>query len=221
MGNKTEDVLLEAKNEKDENIKPQNNAKILGIVFSKSLTWKEYLEVGKDAIVPKLKKKLGALKFTCRKASFNAKLKLAHGCIMSHIIYRIQVWGLHCRPSVIKKVQSVQNNTMKWITGRYSDCTKELLTVTKWMSVFQLAIYHSLLLYWKINFRNKPERMVRRLQISENSFARMLLAERVWSRVTERYYRMVESSCGGISKISIIKRILSEWVKENVPIAED
>ena len=124
-------------------------------------------------------------------------------------------------PSILRKVLSIQTNTMKWITGRYSDCTKELLTATKWMSVFQLAIYHSLLLYWKINFRNKPERMVRRLQISENSFARMLLTERVWSRVTERYYRMVESSCGGISKISIIKRISSEWVKENVPIAEN
>ena len=172
MGNKTEDVLLEAKNEKNENIKPQNSAKILGIVFSKSLTWKEYLEVGKEAIVPKLKKKLGALKFTCRKASFNAKLKLAHGYIMSHIIYGIQVWGLHCRPSVIKRVQSVQNNTMKWITGRYSDCTKELLTATKWMSVFQLAIYHSLLLYWKINFCNKLERMVKRLQILGEQFCK-------------------------------------------------
>ena len=106
------EVVLEAKNEKNENIRPLNSAKILGIYFSKSLTWRDFLEVGTEVMIPRLKKKLGALKFTCRKATYKAKLKLAHGCIMSHIIYGIQVWGLHCRPTLMRKVQSVQTNTL-------------------------------------------------------------------------------------------------------------
>ena len=89
VGNRTEGVVLEAKNENMENIRPLTSAKILGVRFSKSLTWKDFLEVGTEAIIPKLKKKLGALKFTCRKASYNAKLKLAHGCIMSQYVYII------------------------------------------------------------------------------------------------------------------------------------
>ena len=66
----------------------------------------------------KLKKKLAALKITCKYATLESKLKLATGCIMSTITYGIQVWGLSARPSIIKKVQSVQLNTMKWVTNR-------------------------------------------------------------------------------------------------------
>ena len=98
---------------------------------------------------------------------------------------------------------------------------RELLVATKWMSVFQLAIYHSLLLYLKVRYHRTPERMIRRLNTSENSFARLLIRERVWSRIADRYYRMVEISLQNISKISVAKRILSEWVKTNVPIAEE
>ena len=114
-------------------------------------------------MIPKLKKKLGALKFSCKNASYKAKLKLAYRCIMSNITYGIQVWGLHCRPSILRKVQSIQTNTMKCITSNYNDSIKELLTTTKWLSVYQLSVYHSLILYWKVKFNGKPERIIRRL----------------------------------------------------------
>ena len=51
--------------------------------------------------------------------------------------------------------------------------------------------------------------------------ARILLTERVWSRTRERYYRMVENLCTGVYKISIIKKILCEWIKPNIPLYED
>ena len=79
--------MLEAVDELGQRIKPFDNAKVLGIIFNKTLSWTNHLEVGKDALIPKLKKKLGALKFTSCKASYKAKIKLAHGCIMSNIIY--------------------------------------------------------------------------------------------------------------------------------------
>ena len=100
-------MLLDAKDENDVNISPKESAKILGITFNKALNWREYVEVGKNAMVPKLKRKLGALKFTSRKASRNAKIKLAHGCIMSNITYGLQVLVLHCSKSVLKKVQGI------------------------------------------------------------------------------------------------------------------
>ena len=104
VGNKGENISLEAKNDKGENIKPSESAKILGITFHKSLIWREYIEAGKEAMVTNLKRKLGALKHTSKFASFNTRVKLANGCIMSKIIYGIQVLGLHCRPSLLKKV---------------------------------------------------------------------------------------------------------------------
>ena len=117
-GNIQENIILEAKNDKGENITPTNTAKILGITFNKSLNWKDMLETGKEALTTKLKKKLGALKHVSKFASYNSRVRLANGCIMSKIIYGIQVWGLHCRPSSLKKVKSVQYNTLKWVTRR-------------------------------------------------------------------------------------------------------
>ena len=66
VSNQQEKIILDAKDNKGENIKPSNSAKILGIIFNKSLIWREFLEVGKDAMVGKLKRKLGALKYTSK-----------------------------------------------------------------------------------------------------------------------------------------------------------
>ena len=159
VGNQRENIILSAKNDKGENIKPANCAKILGVIFNKALVWREFLEVGQEAMVGKLKRKLGALKFASKFSTYNTRLKLANGCIMSIITYGIQVWGLHCRPSVLKKVQSVQLNTLKWVTGNYFGSLNQLLKETKWLSVYQLAIYHSVLLFWKVKTFGKLDRL--------------------------------------------------------------
>ena len=102
VGNQRENIVLSAKNDKGENIKLANCAKILGVIFNKALVWREFLEVGQEAMVGKLKRKLGALKFASKFSTYNTRIKLANGCIMSIITYGIQVWGLHCRPSILK-----------------------------------------------------------------------------------------------------------------------
>ena len=84
-----------------------------------------------------------------------------------------------------------------------------------------MSVYHSLILYWKVKNYNKPERLVSRILKSEESTARMLLTERVWSRTTERHYKYVENFCMGITKISRVKKIFSDWVKSNIPIKEN
>ena len=77
VGNGGENILLNAVDELGNRIKPMDTAKILGITFNKTLSWNNHIEISKDALVPKLKKKLGALKFTSRNASYGAKIKLA------------------------------------------------------------------------------------------------------------------------------------------------
>ena len=161
-------------------------------------------------MVANLKRKLGALKHTSKFSSFNTRVKLANGCIMSKIIYGIQVWGLHCRPFLLKKVQSVQLNTLKWVTGRYNDSLRELLTATGWLSVYQLAFYHSLVLYWKVTFHGKPDRLVKRIDKSRDTVARLQLTERTWSRTSERFFRCIENNLSGVTKISTAKKHLKK-----------
>ena len=140
---------------------------------------------------------------------------------MSNITYGIQIWGTSCKPSVMNKVQTIQTNTMKWLSGNYNSIVKELLIYTKWLSVYQMSVYYSLLLYWKVKFFKKPARLVCRILKTEDSMAKMLLTEGIWTRTTERHYRLVESKCIGVTKISSVKRIFSDWVKFNIPIREN
>ena len=101
----------------------------------------------------------------------------------------------------MKKVQWVQTNTMKGLAGKYNCSLKKLLMHTNWLSVYQMSIYHSLILCWKVQSYGKPERLVRRISISEDTTARLLLSERVWSRTAERHFKLVENMCVGITEI--------------------
>ena len=159
-------------------------------------------------MVVKLKKKLGALKFASKYATYKTRLKLANGCIMSIIIYGIQVWGLHCTASVRSKVQSVQLNTLKWVTGRYHGSLRQLLEETGWLSVYQLAIYHSVLLFWKVKWKERPDRLVRRINTAEAKMARLRITDRIWSRIAARHYKNVEHLLDGVLKISEVKSVL-------------
>ena len=204
-----------------EYIVPSECAKILGVIFNKTLIWKEFLEVGQEAMVGKLKRKLGALKFASKFSTYNTRLKLANGCIMSIITYGIQVWGLHCKTSVLKKVQSVQLNTLKWVTGKYCGSLRQLLEETGWLSVYQLAIYHSVLLFWKVKWNGKPDRLLRRMKIAEDTVARLMITERIWSRTAERFFRRVENKLSGVQRISEAKTVLRNWIKSNIPLNEE
>ena len=140
---------------------------------------------------------------------------------MSVITYGIQVWGVHCKATVLSKVQSVQLNTLKWVTGKHYESLSKLLEETGWLSVYQLAIYHSALLYWKVKWKKKPDRLVRRMKLAEEKEARLLITERIWLRISERYFRKVEHSLEGVLRISEAKNILKKWVKTNVPLSEE
>ena len=140
---------------------------------------------------------------------------------MSNIVYGLQIWGLHCSKTVLKKVQSVQTNTLKWITSKYNCSLRELLHETKWLSIYQLTIYHSIILWWKINNNLYPVRLLERMLVVQNTEARIQLTERIWSRKAEFHYRMVEQILGSNKKISTVKRLLKKWILNNIPIFEE
>ena len=95
------------------------------------------------------------------------------------------------------------------------------MEATKWLSVYQLAIYHSVLLLWKVKTSGKPDRLARRLKTAEDTVARLQITERIWSRTAERFYRKVENQLSGVLKISEAKTILRNWIKSNIPLFEE
>ena len=67
----------------------------------------------------------------------------------------------------------------------------------------------------------KPDRLARRLKLSEDTIARLQITERIWSRTTDRFYRKVENQLSGVVKISEAKSILRNWIKSNIPLCEE
>ena len=86
--------------------------------------------------------------------------------------------------------------------------------------VYQLAIYHSVLLFWKVKWKGKPERLLRRIKMAEDTVARLLITERIWSRTAERFFRKVEHLLAGVQRISEAKNVLRKWIKTNVPLSK-
>ena len=141
------------------------------------------MEFGKNAIIPNCKKKLGALKHTSNRANFRDNKRLVDGIIMSRLTYGIQIWGLNAAKTTLNKVQIVQNLAMKWITGEnLGISTRKLLDKLDWLSIFQLAIYHSVLLLWKVKNKKEPSCTIEILKRNTKIKLRIELTERTWSR---------------------------------------
>ena len=76
------------------NTKSAISAKILGMTFQNNLEWSAHFEKGGETVINKCKRKLGFLKNMARDCSIEFRRKLADGCVMSRLTYRIQFWGL-------------------------------------------------------------------------------------------------------------------------------
>ena len=80
--------------------------RLLGGNVSDNLCWTEHLEMGEKAILPRLRKQLGALNMLSRQLTRSSKLLLANGLLLNKISYTIQLWGAAPK-SKLRKVQVI------------------------------------------------------------------------------------------------------------------
>ena len=111
------------------------HCRILGIDVQNNFTWNAHLETGVKALLPSLRKNLGALKHLGRKVPTVSRNTLARGLIISRLTYLISVWGGGTR-NLTRKAQTLQNTASRWVTGR-SRTTRvsTLLEETGWFSI--------------------------------------------------------------------------------------
>ena len=122
-------------------ISTNKEALLLGGTFHESTSWKAHIETGDEAILPKLRKKLGMLKFISRGMDKKSKLLLANAYIISRIIYLLPLWG-GTSQKYLNKVQVVLNNTARWVTGHGRRSKSEkLMSECKWLNLKNLLNY--------------------------------------------------------------------------------
>ena len=151
-----------------------------------------------------------------------AKLRLANGLIMSKIIYMIQVWG-SASPKWIKEVQLLQNKAAIYVRNgnRYSKISN-LLAECKWLSVYQLVKYHSLLTLWKLYTLNRSSILLNR--VAEESVnntvllthgGRILLSQSAWRVRAVNDWNTLPLELREETNLNKFKGSLKTWILNN------
>ena len=79
------------------------------------MTWMSHLETGDKALLPTIRKHLGALMHLGRKVPRECRKTLANGLIVSRLQYLISIWG-STSANHVKKAQTLLNKTARWVT---------------------------------------------------------------------------------------------------------
>ena len=104
-----------------------------------------------------LNTRIGALKILGRVANFRTRKMVANGIFMSKLIYLITLWGGSAKYMIVA-LQKAQNRAARVVTKLdWHTPTLELLKQSGWLSVHQLAVYHSVVLVYKVIQNNSPK----------------------------------------------------------------
>ena len=128
--------------------------KLLGALIHQNLKWTDHILNGEDALVKGLTTRLGALKKVGRVASFKNRRMVAEGLIMSKLSYLIPLWA-GCESYLLLALQRIQNKAARVVT-RSSLSTAGHLAQCGWLSVRQLAVYHTCVLVYKVLEHKSP-----------------------------------------------------------------
>ena len=199
-------------------IEDSRDFRILGANLQQNITWRQHLESGTKSTLPSIRRQIGALKQLGGQIPEHTRKTLAEGLILSKFTYLISQWG-GATQNLITAAQRVQNRAARWVTSS-SKRTKvsKLLKDTGWLSISELAIYHTLLQLWKILRLGKPDAMyteftltvdllvnttVPRLQFTMDGFR--------WRSTTTWNTLPKEIRC--INKLPVFKKAVKSWIK--------
>ena len=163
--------------------------KLLGLVVSNDLSWKQYLYGEKwrqekkenfPGLIPQLSQRVGMLSKLVKMVPKARFKMLSEGIFKSKLLYCLQVFGnvwgqgfdeverrnVGFGKEDLRKLQVLQNKVcrMKTMLGRQTS-TKKLLESSKELSVHQLVAYTTLVTVHKIKMNKKPTYLDTRLNM--------------------------------------------------------
>ena len=156
---------LKVTNEKNEPIEILDSkvVRILGANISNDSTWKKHLETGPKALLPRLRKCLGSLKYLGKKIPRNCRNTLVKGLVTSRMAYLISIWGGGTK-NLTKKAQITLNTAARWVTSlpRKTKVAK-LMEAAGWMDVEEMTKYSVGILMWKIIKNRTPVQLFEKI----------------------------------------------------------
>ena len=225
----TYDITL---NTGTEIIKPDQNEFILGGTISDDLKWKAHILYGKKSLVKMITTRINALRKVSRYSNFRVRKMIGNGIVMGKFIYLIQLWG-GCSEFLLTILQKQQNKAARIITKlEWNTPVSTLLKQCGWLSIRQLARYHSLLQVYKIKQDRKPEYFFKKF--SKNFPYRTRLStvngikqdNNILSDLTKKNFtyraisdwNLLPAEIRQVPKLPAFKKQLKNWIKQHVPV---
>ena len=99
---------------------------------------------------------MNALKKLAINAPFKTRLMAANSVFISVLTYLIPLWGAS-EGYLMKALQVVQNKAARCVTkATWFTATRQILKQCGWMSIMQLAFYHTVLTMYKMLRSGNP-----------------------------------------------------------------
>ena len=137
-------------------IEPSVTQKLLGCHIHQNLKWKEHIQTNDKSLIRQLTSRLNALKKLAANAPFQTRLLAANAVFISVLTYLIPLWG-GSENYLLKALQVAQNKAARCVTRlSWFTPTRQLLRQCGWLSIKQLAFYHTVLTVHRIMKSGKP-----------------------------------------------------------------
>ena len=203
-----------------EHITDKISCRILGANLRNNLSWDSHLSSGTKAILPAIRRKLGALNSLRYSLPRNAKLKLANSFILGKLVYIISLWG-NTTKNQVQKAQICLNSAARFVLD-VPKTTKQidLMKNCNWLSIAELTIYHSILQLFKVVRWGTPIYMQDRIHIETDStlttnIPRLMITRDSWRFSTTRQWNLLPMEIRTENNLKKFKKILRRHIVDS------
>ena len=218
----------------DFTIKPTVTEKLLGGHIHQSLEWNTHLSDHESSMIKQLTSRINGLKKISSNATFNTRLMVANGVVMSKLVYLITVWG-GAQQYLLNALQVQQLTAARTVCGYNSFfwSKKKLLDRVHWLSIRQLIFFHTALQAHKTIKSGVPRVMHESIstnhpyqtrgarngliRFGENFRGQSSLVDLSFKHRAVQVHNKVPASVR-TGSLATVKKKLKKWVLQNVPI---
>ena len=208
--------------------------RLLGGWIHQDLKWAEHIQDNDESLIRSLTTRLSALKIVGKVASFKTRKMIANGIFISKLSYLISLWG-GCEGYLLQSLQIVQNKAARAVTKLdWNTSTQVLLSQCGWLSVRQLAMYHTVVLVYKV-LQNRAPRYLHGM-FSRNYLVKTRLADKELLKPSDadsptleliknsfrwramEQYNLLTLEIRNSPSITKFKVLAKKWIIENIPV---
>ena len=193
--------------------------RFLGANLRNNLSWDSHLLSGKRAILPAVRKQLGAIYSLRNCLSRKAKLQLANSFVVSKMLYICCLWG-NTNNTQLQRVQVCLNAAARFVlnAGKLTR-QEELMEGCNWLNVLEMAQFNSLVQLWKVLRWQIPEFMMERVLLLDDNTVwtenpRLLLTAQAWRVRTANYWNNLPEYLRTEMRLKTFKLQLRRWIVE-------